>query len=152
MFNSKKSNNENLMVEKDETSSKEESRQGAFLNTDELSKSNAAPDSQVITPSIISAGAVLQGALRSPSPVHSEGVIDGELDAPQVTLGHGSKMTGKLRCSTLTVNGSFDGDLECAEAIAGGNAIVDGTVSCLSFQVSPGASINGKLAIGSSQH
>jgi cytoskeletal protein CcmA (bactofilin family) len=99
-------------------------------------------------PSVLSAGAVFQGILTSPGPVHAKGKIEGELNTPHFTLAESGTMTGKLQCKKFVIDGKFDGDLECDETVAGSASVIAGTVICKSLQAAPGSSISGKVEIG----
>jgi cytoskeletal protein CcmA (bactofilin family) len=103
-------------------------------------------------PSVLSAGAVLQGSITSPGPVHVQGSIEGEIRAPRVTLGEGGRMAGKLRCDSLVIEGAFEGDLKCEDAIAGNASVIDGSIECRTLQAAPGAQIIGALRIGTEEH
>jgi cytoskeletal protein CcmA (bactofilin family) len=99
-------------------------------------------------PSMLSAGSAFSGALVSPGPVHALGKLKGELESPHVTLGVSGHISGLLKCKKLIIDGKFDGDLVCEEAVAGATAILEGTLAFKSIQVSLGAVINGKVEIG----
>ncbi|MDO8907580.1 MAG: polymer-forming cytoskeletal protein [Pseudohongiella sp.] len=100
-------------------------------------------------PSVLSAGAIFRGILTSPGPVHAKGKLEGELSTPHFTLAESGTMTGKLQCKKFVIDGKFDGDLVCDETFAGSVSVIAGTIVCKSLQAAPGASISGKVEIGS---
>lgn len=101
-----------------------------------------------VEPTVISAGAVFTGNIKSPGPIHTQGVVEGDIDAPRVTLGVKGKAVGKITCQQLVIEGSFSGDLDCQEVTAGKTASLQGNISCETLTVAPGAAVNGDLRVG----
>lgn len=146
MFYSKKSTSSGKKEAQD--SSAETARPKATnMNPNGAHGLGMQPQSKV-EPSVISAGAVFHGNISSPGPIHAQGVIEGELDAPRVTLGKKGRVVGKITCEQLVIDGAFSGDLQCKEIAAGARASLEGNISCDSLTVTPGASINGDLRVG----
>lgn len=99
-------------------------------------------------PSVLSRGVVLKGTIVAPGPLHFQGHIEGEVDAPQVSLGSHGTVTGRITCRDLTLDGFVDGEIVCKEVNAGSSARIKGVVECESIHLELGATINGEVRIG----
>lgn len=99
-------------------------------------------------PSVLSRGVVLKGTIVAPGPLHFQGHIEGEVEAPQVSLGSHGTVTGRITCGDLTLDGFVDGEIVCKEVNAGASARIKGVIECESIHLELGATINGEVRIG----
>lgn len=101
-------------------------------------------------PSVISRGVVLKGTITAPGPLHFQGSIEGEVEAPQVSLGNHGTIKGRVKCRDFSLDGFVDGEVVCKELSAGASARLKGVVECDSIHLELGASINGEVRVGRS--
>lgn len=99
-------------------------------------------------PSVISRGVVLKGTITAPGPLHFQGSIEGEVEAPQVSLGNHGTIKGKVKCRDFSLDGFVDGEVVCKQLTAGASARLKGVVECESIELELGASINGEVRVG----
>lgn len=148
MFNSKKPQAPETNLAQDDSSPRATVPTARLLDPKDLDRFRKTTSRAGNEPSVISAGAVMKGSLISPGSVHSQGIVEGEIEAPHITLGENSEMKGGLKCQKLIVNGRFDGDIQSEEAVVGRAAIISGSITCATLQASQGSSITGKMQIG----
>lgn len=96
---------------------------------------------------MVGEGVLFEGNLHSSSHIFIHGEIVSEINAPTVNFGKSGIMSGKLRCRTATIDGSFDGELVGDEVVLGAQSKVHGNVSCRSLKVARGALITGDICV-----
>ena len=99
-------------------------------------------------PSVLGPGGLVRGYIGSPGPLHFQGEIEGTVEAPQVTLGAEGAIRGKVTCDRASLDGRFDGRLDCRELNVGASARVDGRVRCDNLVLALGAQINAEVKVG----
>lgn len=99
-------------------------------------------------PSVLAPGAVLQGSIRAPGPLHLQGTVEGDVQAPHVSLGEQGTLRGRLKCGHFVLDGQMDGEVLCREFSAGETARISGVVRCNVLNLKLGASINADVMIG----
>jgi cytoskeletal protein CcmA (bactofilin family) len=99
-------------------------------------------------PSVLAPGAVLKGSINAPGSLHIQGVVDGDVQAPHISLGEQGTMRGRLKCGHFVLDGQMDGEVLCSEFTAGETARISGTVRCHVINLKLGASINADVLIG----
>lgn len=107
-----------------------------------------APRVAEAAPSVLAPGAVLKGSIRAPGPLHLQGTVEGDVQAPHVSLGEEGTMRGRLKCGHFVLDGQMDGEVLCREFSAGETARVSGTVRCNVLNLKLGAAINADVLIG----
>lgn len=112
-------------------------RQGAPIEAPMLNKA-----------SVISPGVLIKGSIQSPGPLHFQGEVEGEVTAPQVSLGPTAKMRGKLNCEELAIHGLMEGEVVCGELSMGQTARLEGSVRCRTLRLAVGAVVNGEVLVG----
>lgn len=105
-------------------------------------------EQNVIEPSVLSKGVVIKGIIESPGALHFQCHIEGEVNAPQITVGKHGNIKGKVACDSLTLDGFIDGTIVCTELKAGNTARLEGSIKCATLNLALGGSINGKIDIG----
>ena len=104
-------------------------------------------EQNVIEPSVLSKGVVIKGIIESPGALHFQCHIEGEVNAPQITVGRHGNIKGRVECDSLTLDGFIDGTIVCTELKAGNTAHLEGSIKCATLNLSLGGSINGKIDI-----
>ena len=105
-------------------------------------------EQNVIEPSVLSKGVVIKGIIESPGALHFQCHIEGEVNAPQITVGKHGNIRGKVACDSLTLDGFIDGNIICTELKAGNTAQLEGSIKCSTLNLALGGSINGRIEIG----
>ena len=103
---------------------------------------------EAATPSVLAPGAVLKGSIRAPGPLHLQGTVEGDVQAPHVSLGEEGMLRGRLKCGHFVLDGHMDGEVLCREFSAGETARISGTVRCNVLNLKLGAAINADVLIG----
>lgn len=103
---------------------------------------------EAATPSVLAPGAVLKGSIRAPGPLHLQGTVEGDVQAPHVSLGEEGTLRGRLKCGHFVLDGRMDGEVLCREFSAGETARISGTVRCNVLNLKLGAAINADVLIG----
>lgn len=107
-----------------------------------------AARAEAAAPSVLAPGAVLKGSIRAPGPLHLQGTVEGDVQAPHVSLGQQGMLRGRLKCGHFVLDGQMDGEVLCREFTAGETARISGTVRCNVLNLKLGASINADVLIG----
>jgi cytoskeletal protein CcmA (bactofilin family) len=87
----------------------------------------ATGETQAIKQTLVEAGTVLEGTLKSSYPVVVNGTIDGEIDAPALSVGSSGVIVGVIKSTTIRSLGTVSGRIEAGEAFLSG-IIVERTV------------------------
>jgi cytoskeletal protein CcmA (bactofilin family) len=109
-----------------------------------MAKDNAA---HAPVSSIVAEGVLIEGKFTSASHIFVHGEIVGEVKAPSINFGRSGRMSGSLTCEMATIDGSFEGELMCAEAVLGAHSKVHGKVTCKVLKVAVGALITGDISV-----
>jgi|SRR5690554_6204362 len=107
-----------------------------------------APRAAEAAPSVLAPGAVLKGSIVAPGPLHVQGTVEGDVQAPHVSLGREGMLRGRLKCGHFVLDGQLEGEVLCREFSAGETARISGTVRCNVLNLKLGASINAEVLIG----
>ncbi|NDY82104.1 polymer-forming cytoskeletal protein [Orrella sp. NBD-18] len=105
-------------------------------------------EQNIVEPSVLSKGVVIKGVIESPGALHFQCHIEGEVNAPQITVGRHGNIKGRVDCDSLTLDGFIDGTIVCTELKAGNTAHLEGSIKCATLNLALGGSINGKIDIG----
>jgi len=95
-------------------------------------------------PSIISAGAVLDGNFTFNGILHLDGQFKGNLKADKITIGKSGVFNGKLNADVV-VMGNLKGEVKCRELALNAYSNVNAKISYDSIKIQPGSSIAGEL-------
>ena len=96
-------------------------------------------------PSIISAGAVLDGNFTFNGILHLDGQFKGNLKADKITIGKSGVFNGKLNADVVVVMGNLKGEVKCRELALNTYSNVSAKISYDSIKIQPGSSIAGEL-------
>lgn len=97
--------------------------------------------------SVVSEGTLVKGFIEAKGPLHFLGHIEGEVKAPQVSLGASAQLKGIIRCEQLSLHGRIDGEIHCRELVVGRTAHIQGSVHCESISLETGATLNGDIQV-----
>lgn len=107
------------------------------------SVTSAAAAGKRSVPSILSAGARIQGDIVSDGEVHILGSVAGNVTANKLTLGEGGSLSGTVETETATINGVLTGRLAAVNVVLGSNARVTADIIYVSMRIEPGAVFEG---------
>ena len=106
------------------------------------------PNGEVpVKASVVSEGTLVKGFIEAKGPLHFLGHIEGEVKAPQVSLGASAKLKGRIHCEQLSLHGRIDGEIHCRELVVGRTAHIQGSVHCESIALETGATLNGDIQV-----
>lgn len=94
-------------------------------------------------PSILSAGARVQGDIVSDGEVHIIGSVAGNVTAHKLTLGEGGNLSGTVETETAIINGVLTGRLAAVNVVLGTSARVTADIIYVSMRIEPGAVFEG---------
>ena len=98
-------------------------------------------------PIVLSAGVLIRGHISSPGPLHFQGVVEGTVEAPQVSVGQDGAIVGILRSDKLSLEGRIEGDIAAREISVGRAAQIKGRLQCETMTLAVGAVINGDVLV-----
>ncbi|OLD62174.1 MAG: hypothetical protein AUI33_13760 [Ignavibacteria bacterium 13_1_40CM_2_61_4] len=103
--------------------------------------------------SIITAGTICEGKLRSPGSIRIEGRIVGEIVAAQtVSIGSSGEVEGNVSAKTVTVGGKVSGGVLAQEKLVfESKAVVRGDVRAAKLVIDEGALFDGKCIMSDSK-
>ncbi len=87
----------------------------------------------------------IQGNLSCAADLQFDGTIDGDLDCLNLTVGDRATIVGKVRVTSLTLNGSISGFVDAQSVHLGANAKLDGDIAYNSLAIDEGAMFEGNL-------
>lgn len=101
---------------------------------------------------IITSGTIIEGKISSAGDIRIDGQLNGDLDCKgKVIIGPQGKIEGNLVCQNAVIEGSFTGDLRCAELLMiKETAVVTGDINTEKLMVQPGAIYNVSCKMGGS--
>ncbi|HYQ86711.1 MAG TPA: polymer-forming cytoskeletal protein [Bacteroidota bacterium] len=103
--------------------------------------------------SIITAGTICEGKLRSPGSIRIEGRVVGEIVAAQtVSIGSSGEVEGNVSAKTVTVGGKINGGVLAQEKLVfESKAVVRGDVRAAKLVIDEGALFDGKCIMSDSK-
>jgi cytoskeletal protein CcmA (bactofilin family) len=103
--------------------------------------------------SIITAGTICEGKLRSPGSIRIEGRVVGEIVAAQtVSIGSSGEVEGNVSAKTVTVGGKVNGGVLAQEKLVfEAKAVVRGDVRAAKLVIDEGALFDGKCIMSDSK-
>ncbi len=102
--------------------------------------------SPVAVYSLLAAGTVITGDIRSDSDLRLDGVMTGGLTSSgKVILGQAASIQGNIQCSNAEISGVVQGDIDAPEQlILRGQSRVEGSIRTSTLIVEAGSVFNGK--------
>lgn len=102
--------------------------------------------SPVAVYSLLAAGTVITGDIRSDSDLRLDGVMTGGLTSSgKVILGPAASIQGNIQCSNAEISGIVQGDIDAPEQlILRGQSRVEGSIRTSTLIVEAGSVFNGK--------
>ena len=96
----------------------------------------------------------LEGKLTYDGHVHVDGRAEGELRVSgNIEVASGAKVKALLEASNVTIKGDVEGSLNARDKLVlGKNAKLSGDVTVRRLQIEDGASLNGHVRMGDSEH
>lgn len=100
---------------------------------------------------VIARGVRVQGDFSSQGDVHIDGVVEGNVTtAAQLTIGSEAKLKADVTANDAVISGTIEGTLNVKRRLElKSSASVMGDVTCETASIEAGATLNGKVSIGS---
>ena len=98
------------------------------------------------SPTIIGAGCVLTGDIKTDHTVQIHGEIIGNITADTVVIGRGGRVTGKVVADHLFLHGTLDGPATVTTANVFSAAQMTGTLSYRTLNISANTGLECKLS------
>lgn len=96
-------------------------------------------------PSIIGSDIKITGNVSTPGELHLDGVIEGDVDCGELTVGEHGIVTGTVKSETVTLRGTVEGKLRAKTVNLEQSAKVNGDVTYGTMTMEAGVQIDGKL-------
>lgn len=97
------------------------------------------------SPTIVGAGCMLTGNIKTDSSVQIHGIVKGDVSAEIVIIGRGGKVIGKITATTLFLHGAIEGPAVVHIANVFSNAQMTGTLSYDTLNITGNTGIECKL-------
>ncbi len=94
-------------------------------------------------PSLLSASLRINGDVISDSPIQLDGIVEGDIRAPQLTVGAKAEIAGRVEADVVRVSGSVTGQIIAREVLLSQTAKVFGDVFHDRLAVEAGAVVEG---------
>jgi cytoskeletal protein CcmA (bactofilin family) len=94
-------------------------------------------------------GSKISGKLHFEGTVRVEGILDGEIDAKEITIGESAVATAQIRADSIVVSGKVNGDITATQRIElRPTAKVIGDITAPTLIVHDGAVFEGHCSMG----
>ena len=88
---------------------------------------------------------VVEGTLRSEGDIEVDGVVEGRINAKQVTVLEHGRVKGEILADTVRVHGTVEGEIGAMSVELGATAVVSAQITYQSIEVARGAFLVGAL-------
>ena len=96
-------------------------------------------------PSIIGSDIKITGNVSTPGELHLDGIIEGDVECGELTVGEHGIVTGMVKADTVTLRGTVEGKLRSKTIHLEQTAKVNGDVSYGTMTMEAGVQVDGKL-------
>lgn len=96
-------------------------------------------------PSIIGSDIKITGNVSTPGELHLDGVIEGDVECGELTVGEHGIVTGTVKSETVTLRGTVEGKLRAKTVNLEQSAKVNGDVTYGTMTMEAGVQVDGKL-------
>ncbi len=95
--------------------------------------------------SIIGADVTIAGDITTPSDLHIDGAVEGDIDCGQLIQGASSRIAGVVKAKTARLAGTIEGSVAVAALTIERTARISGDVSYETLAIDAGAQVDGKM-------
>ena len=96
---------------------------------------------------LVEEGTEFKGTLKSSCPVVVNGTIDGEVDAPEITITRSGSVLGALKAKKIKSQGTLSGNVDAGDVFLAGSVRSNTVIRAKSLEVKLGSSDKGHLEV-----
>src|SRR5688572_13592645 len=96
---------------------------------------------------LVEEGTEFKGTLKSSCPVVVNGTIDGEVDAPEITITRSGAVLGALKAKKVKSQGTLSGNVDAGDVFLAGSVRSNTVIKAKSLEVKLGSSEKGHLEV-----
>jgi cytoskeletal protein CcmA (bactofilin family) len=96
---------------------------------------------------LVEEGTEFKGTLKSSCPVVVNGTIDGEVDAPEITITRSGAVLGALKAKKVRSQGTLSGNVDAGDVFLAGSVRSNTVIKAKSLEVKLGSSEKGHLEV-----
>jgi cytoskeletal protein CcmA (bactofilin family) len=96
---------------------------------------------------LVEEGTEFKGTLKSSCPVVVNGTVDGEVDAPELTITRSGSVHGAIKAKKVKSQGMLSGNVEAGDVFLSGNVRSNTVIKAKSLEVKLGSSEKGQLEV-----
>jgi cytoskeletal protein CcmA (bactofilin family) len=96
---------------------------------------------------LVEEGTEFKGTLKSSCPVVVNGTIDGEVDAPEITITRSGAVLGALKAKKVKSQGTLSGNVDAGDVFLSGSVRSNTVIKAKSLEVKLGSSEKGQLEV-----
>jgi len=104
-------------------------------------------DSSKTKQTLVEEGTEFKGTLKSSCAVVVNGTIDGELDAPEVTITRSGAVAGAIKAKKVKSQGTLSGNVDAGDVFLAGSVKSNTVIKAKSLEVKLGSSEKGSLEV-----
>jgi cytoskeletal protein CcmA (bactofilin family) len=96
---------------------------------------------------LVEEGTEFKGTLKSSCPVVVNGTIDGEVDAPEITITRSGAVLGAIKAKKVRSQGTLSGNVDAGDVFLAGSVRSNTVIKAKSLEVKLGSSDKGQLEV-----
>jgi cytoskeletal protein CcmA (bactofilin family) len=96
---------------------------------------------------LVEEGTEFKGTLKSSCPVVVNGTIDGEVDAPEITITRSGAVLGAIKAKKVKSQGTLSGNVDAGDVFLAGSVRSNTVIRAKSLEVKLGSSDKGSLEV-----
>jgi cytoskeletal protein CcmA (bactofilin family) len=96
---------------------------------------------------LVEEGTEFKGVLKSSCPVVVNGTIDGEVDAPEITITRSGAVLGAIKAKKVKSQGTLSGNVDAGDVFLAGSVRSNTVIKARSLEVKLGSSDKGQLEV-----
>ena len=96
---------------------------------------------------LVEEGTEFKGTLKSSCPVVVNGTIDGEVDAPEITITRSGAVLGAIKAKKVKSQGTLSGNVDAGDVFLAGSVRSNTVIKAKSLEVKLGSSDKGHLEV-----
>jgi cytoskeletal protein CcmA (bactofilin family) len=96
---------------------------------------------------LVEEGTEFKGTLKSSCPVVVNGTIDGEVDAPEITITRSGAVLGAIKAKKVKSQGTLSGNVDAGDVFLAGSVRSNTVIRAKSLEVKLGSSEKGHLEV-----
>jgi cytoskeletal protein CcmA (bactofilin family) len=96
---------------------------------------------------LVEEGTEFKGTLKSSCPVVVNGTIDGEVDAPEITITRSGAVLGAIKAKKVRSQGTLSGNVDAGDVFLAGSVRSNTVIKAKSLEVKLGSSDKGQIEV-----